>query len=277
DRHRPSLRHDGLAHGRHPRQRNDPSQSPLRRGDDVRRRRAGGGWFVRAVQLSTRRTDAMNELVTRTRDGDVGIITINNPPVNALSLGVPEGIRAGLEEFRGDASIKAVVLIGGGRTFIAGADINEFGKITSGQRKADIGLHALLEALENYPKPVVAAIHGTAFGGGLETAMACHYRVAVPSAKVGQPEGKLGLIPGAGGPQGLPRLAGVAKAAEMCAIGEPVGASDALRFGIIDQIVEGDLLADAVAFARQVVATGRPPRRTCDLPAESGKPAHGAV
>jgi 3-hydroxyacyl-CoA dehydrogenase len=219
----------------------------------------------------------MIELVSLSRDGDVGVITINNPPVNALSPGVPEGIRSCLDALRADSPVKAVVLIGGGRTFIAGADINEFGKITSGKRKADIGLHALLQALEDCPKPVIAAIHGTAFGGGLETAMACHYRVAVPSAKVGQPEVKLGLIPGAGGTQRLPRLAGVAKAAEMCALGEPVGAADALSFGIVDQIVEGDLLAGAVAFARQIVATGRPPRRTCDLPAESGKPAHGAA
>src|SRR5689334_8849686 len=106
----------------------------------------------------------MNDLVSLTRDGDVGIITVNNPPVNALSPGVPEGIRACLEALQADTAVKAVVLIGGGRTFIAGADINEFGKITSGQRKADIGLHALLEELENCPKPVVAAVHGTAFG-----------------------------------------------------------------------------------------------------------------
>jgi 3-hydroxyacyl-CoA dehydrogenase len=207
----------------------------------------------------------MNDLVSLTRDGDVGIITVNNPPVNALSPGVPEGIRACLGSLQADTAVKAVVLIGGGRTFIAGADINEFGKITSGQKKADIGLHALLEELEGCPKPVIAAIHGTAFGGGLETAMACHYRVAVPSALVGQPEVKLGLIPGAGGTQRLPRLAGVAKAAEMCATGEPVKADDTLHYGIVDQIVEGDLLAGAIGFARQIVARGEPPRRTCDL------------
>src|SRR5207247_8050163 len=115
-------------------------------------------------------------------------ITINNPPVNALSPGVPEGIIGCVEQARGDASIRGIVLIGGGRTFIAGADIKEFEKITSGQKKRDVGLEPMLQALEDCPKPVVCAIHGTALGGGLETAMACHYRVAVPSAHLGHPE-----------------------------------------------------------------------------------------
>src|SRR5262249_36626731 len=123
----------------------------------------------------------------------------------------------------------------------------------------------MLAALEQCPKPVIAAIHGTAFGGGLETAMACHYRVAVASAQVGQPEMKLGLIPGAGGTQRLPRLAGVAKAAEMCAGGQPIDAAQALQFGIVDRILEGDLLAGAIAFAGEVVARGKPPRKTRDL------------
>src|SRR5205823_8938676 len=126
----------------------------------------------------------------------------------------------------------------------------------------------LLEALHDCPKPVVCAIHGTAFGGGLETAMACHYRVAVPSAQVGQPEVKLGLIPGAGGTQRLPRLAGVAKAAEMCTTGNPVGAAEALQCGILDQIVSGELLPGALAFTRQVIAKGEPPRKTRDLTAK---------
>jgi 3-hydroxyacyl-CoA dehydrogenase len=204
----------------------------------------------------------MSDFVMVTRDGDVGVLTVNNPPVNALSPGVPEGIVAGVEAFQKDPTIKAIVLIGGGRTFIAGADIKEFGKITSGQKRSDIGLQTLLLALEDCPKPVIAAIHGTAFGGGLETAMACHYRVAVAAAQVGQPEVKLGLIPGAGGTQRLPRLAGVAKAAEMCAGGEPVKAADALQAGILDRVVDGDLLQGAVAFAREVAA--RPPRRTRD-------------
>jgi 3-hydroxyacyl-CoA dehydrogenase len=207
----------------------------------------------------------MNNLVTLSRDQDVGIITINNPPVNALSPGVPEGILAALESWRTDDSIRAAVLIGGGRTFIAGADIKEFGKITSGQKKPTIDLQQQLNIVEDFPKPLVCAIHGTALGGGLETAMACHYRVAAPSAQVGQPEVKLGLIPGAGGTQRLPRLAGVAKAAEMCAGGDPIKAADALQAGIIDKIIDGDLLQGAVTFAREMATRGGPPRKTREL------------
>ncbi|HSM76837.1 MAG TPA: 3-hydroxyacyl-CoA dehydrogenase NAD-binding domain-containing protein [Bryobacteraceae bacterium] len=217
----------------------------------------------------------MSELVLVSRDAEVGILTINNPPVNALSPGVPEGIVAGIEEFEKDPSVKAVVLIGSGRTFIAGADIREFGKITAGgDRNRGPGLVAILDRIERSAKPVVAAIHGTAFGGGLETAMACHYRVAVSSAQVGQPEVKLGIIPGAAGTQRLPRLAGVAKAVEMCAGGEPVKAAKALEAGIVDRIVEGDLLAGAIAFARE--HSSKPPRRTRDLADKLGNAAANA-
>jgi 3-hydroxyacyl-CoA dehydrogenase len=210
-------------------------------------------------------TETSPELVTTTfRDG-VGIVAINNPPVNALSPGVPEGIRAAVEAFTQDANVQAIVLIGSGRTFIAGADIKEFGKIVAGEQRDVSPIRAMLAALESCPKPVVAAIHGTALGGGLETAMACHYRVAVPSAQVGQPEVKLGLIPGAGGTQRLPRLAGVAKASDMCAFGQPVTAGEALQCGIIDRIVDGDLLTGAIAFAQEIAAAGQPPRRTCEL------------
>lgn len=203
----------------------------------------------------------MNELVSLTRDGEIAIITVNNPPVNALSPGVPEGIGAAIAEAAHDGTVRGVVLIGGGRTFIAGADIKEFGKVTSGE-KGGGSLLPLLLAIEDCGKPTVAAIHGTAFGGGLEVAMAFHYRVAVPTAKVGQPEVKLGIIPGAGGTQRLPRLAGVAKALEMCALGEPVAANDAQKAGIIDQIVEGDLLTGAVAFVRELLGKGEGPRKT---------------
>jgi 3-hydroxyacyl-CoA dehydrogenase len=194
----------------------------------------------------------MSELVKYSRDGEILVITIDNPPVNALSPGVPEGIAAGIEQANADESVKAVVVIGGGRTFIAGADINEFGKITSGQKKRDIGLNPVLEKIEDCAKPVVMAIHGTAFGGGLETAMAGHYRVGVASAQVGQPEVKLGLIPGAGGTQRLPRLAGVADAVRMCVDGNPIQGPEAHRLGIVDHIVEGDLLQGALAFAREI-------------------------
>ena len=206
-----------------------------------------------------------NELVTVTTREGVGVITINNPPVNALSPGVPEGITAAVKALQDDRSVQAIVLIGGGRTFIAGADIKEFEKITSGQKRDLSPMRNMLVALEGCPKPIIAAIHGTAFGGGLETAMVCHYRVASPSAQVGQPEVKLGLIPGAGGTQRLPRLAGVAKAAEMCAGGQPIAAAEALQFGIIDRVIEGDLLAGAIAFAREMSASGNPPRKTRDL------------
>jgi 3-hydroxyacyl-CoA dehydrogenase len=210
----------------------------------------------------------MTELVSLTREGDIAVITVNNPPVNALSPGVPEGIRAAIERSAQDSEVRAVVLIGSGSTFIAGADIKEFGKITSGRKQRGDGLHPLLTHLENCPKPVVAAIHGTAFGGGLEVAMACHYRVAVASAQVGQPEVKLGIIPGAGGTQRLPRLAGVAQAVEMCALGEPVHGGQAHAFGIVDAVVAGDghddLLRGAVEFARQAAAKPGPPPRTRD-------------
>ncbi len=193
----------------------------------------------------------MSELVTLSRQGEVGVITINNPPVNALSPGVPEGIMSSLEAAQKDPEIKAIVIIGGGRTFIAGADIREFGKIVAGDRPR-FSLNPSLNKIEDSPKPVVMAIHGTAFGGGLEVAMSGHYRVAVPTAQVGQPEVKLGIIPGAGGTQRLPRLAGVAKAVEMCAFGEPIDAKTALNAGIIDKIIEGDLLTGAVEFAKSV-------------------------
>src|SRR3954470_2733184 len=206
----------------------------------------------------------MSELVQLTKDGDIAIITINNPPVNALSPGVPEGIAAAIQAISADAGVKAIVVIGSGRTFIAGADIKEFGKITSGQKRGG-DLVAVLGTIEDSVKPVIMAIHGTALGGGLEVAMAGHYRVAVASAQVGQPEVKLGLIPGAEGTQRLPRLAGVAKAAQMCAGGEPVKAADALQAGVLDRVVDGDLLQGAIAFAREVADRGGPPRRTRDL------------
>ncbi len=216
----------------------------------------------------------MTELVAVTRDGDVGVVTLNNPPVNALSPAVIAGIIAGVQALRADAAIEAIVLIGGGRTYCGGADIKEFGKLTSGQTSlAD--LDPRLDVLEDSPKPVVCAIHGTGFGAGLEMAMACHYRVASPDALVGQPEVKIGLIPGAGGTQRLPRLAGVVKAAEMCAGGDPVRAADALAAGILDKIIEGDLLPGAIAFAREVATQG-PPRRTCDLTAKLGTAAANA-
>src|SRR5580698_5150091 len=198
----------------------------------------------------------MPELVQYTVQDDVAIVTINNPPVNALSPGVPEGVDAGVARAAADPAVKAVVLIGAGNTFIAGADIKVFGTIPNRDVSIDRShrIHALLRRIEDCPKPVVCAIHGTALGGGLEFAMACHYRVAVANAKVGQPEVLLGIIPGAGGTQRLPRLCGVATAVEMCTQGQHISAKRALAEGIIDRIVAGELLPGAIAFAREKAA-----------------------
>jgi 3-hydroxyacyl-CoA dehydrogenase len=216
----------------------------------------------------------MSDLVQLTKDNDIAIITVNNPPVNALSPGVPEGISEAIEQIDRDPTVKAAVLIGGGKTFVAGADIKEFGKMTSGKTRGGVPFVPLLKRMEDCSKPVVMAIHGTAFGGGLELAMAGHYRVAAPTAQVGQPEVKLGLIPGAAGTQRLPRLAGVAKAVEMCADGNPIKAKEALALGIVDKLIDGDLLAGAVAFAREVA--GKPAPKTRERNEKLGTPEQNA-
>src|ERR1039458_1261348 len=216
----------------------------------------------------------MIDLVQLTRDNGIAVITINNPPVNALSPGVPEGISETLDQIAQDDSITAAVLIGGGRTFVAGADIKEFGKMTSGKPRG-AGLLPLLLKIEDSSKPVVMAIHGTAFGGGLELAMAGHYRVALSTAQVGQPEVKLGIIPGAAGTQRLPRLAAVAKTVEMFVSGNPFKTQEALKVGIIDRIIEGDLLAGAVAFAREVA--GKPAPKTRERNEKLGNATDNAL
>ncbi|MDQ2860479.1 MAG: 3-hydroxyacyl-CoA dehydrogenase NAD-binding domain-containing protein [Pseudomonadota bacterium] len=203
----------------------------------------------------------INAVTDYALEGDVGIITLNSPPVNALSAQVRDGIVGGMEKAVGDPAAKAIVLICAGRTFIAGADITEFGGPMKGA-----SLFAVEDAIEGAPKPVIAAIHGTALGGGLEVALACHYRVAVPSAKCGLPEVALGLLPGAGGTQRLPRIVGVTKALEMVATGQHVPAKQCLDMGLVDEIVpEGELRAGALAFARKVVAEGRPLKKVRDL------------
>ena len=205
----------------------------------------------------------MSDLVQFTKDRGIAIVTINNPPVNALSPGVLEGLASALDIVESDPEIRAAVLTGAGRTFVAGADIKEFIKITSGEKPRGDGLNPLLNRIENCSKPVVMAIlGGQAFGGGMELAMAGHYRVTALNAQFGQPEVKLGLIPGAGGTQRLPRLAGVALAVEMCAFGNPIGAQQAFDCGIVDRLIEGDLLAEAVLFASEVAM--RPVVRTRD-------------
>ncbi|THD77332.1 MAG: 3-hydroxyacyl-CoA dehydrogenase [Phenylobacterium sp.] len=195
----------------------------------------------------------INSVTTLTQDGDVAIVTLNSPPVNALSANVRDGLYEGFKQaIASDA--KAIVLICEGRTFIAGADITEFGGAMKGASLPDVQA-----MMENSPKPVIAAIHGTALGGGLEVALCAHYRVAVPSARLGLPEVNLGLLPGAGGTQRLPRIAGVEKALEMMTSGRHAPAKEALEMGLVDEIVpEGQLKEGAVAFARKAVAEGKP-------------------
>ena len=190
---------------------------------------------------------AMSAVVDLSVDGDIGVLTINSPPVNALSAVVRDGLVAGIAAAIADPAIKAIVLHCAGRTFIAGADISEFGSAMTGATLPEVQA-----AMENSPKPIVAAIHGTALGGGLEVALTCHYRVAVPSAKLGLPEVKLGLLPGAGGTQRLPRIVGIEQALKMVTSGTPISAKAALASGLIDELAPEDgLLAAAKAFARR--------------------------
>src|SRR5205823_11131877 len=160
-----------------------------------------------------------SELVRFENEGGIGVITVDNPPVNALSPGVPQGITAAIDKGNADPAVKAMVLIGAGRSFIAGADIRQFGRAPAA---APANPRRVYDVLDESPKPVVAAIHGYALGGGLEIALACHYRVAVPSAKVGLPEVQIGILPGAGGTQRLPRLIGPKAALEMITTGRHV-------------------------------------------------------
>jgi 3-hydroxyacyl-CoA dehydrogenase len=185
--------------------------------------------------------------ISTRKHGDVLIVLSNNPPVNALSTPVRQGLVDAIAEAEADDGVKALVIACEGQTFFAGADITEFGKPPQ-----QPWLPAVVDAIENCSKPVVAAIHGTALGGGLEVALGCHYRVADKSAKLGTPEVKLGLLPGAGGTQRLPRAAGVRKALEMTATGNPIAAKQAFECGLVDRIVEGELIPHAVGFAEEV-------------------------
>jgi 3-hydroxyacyl-CoA dehydrogenase len=196
----------------------------------------------------------INDVTTLTREGDIAVVTLNSPPVNALSANVREGLFEGFKAAIADDAAKAIVLICDGRTFIAGADITEFGQAPKGP-----GLHDVQAMIEDAPKPVVAAVHGTALGGGLEVALVCHYRVVVPSAKMGLPEVNLGLLPGAGGTQRLPRVTGVEKALDLMTSGRHASAKEAHESGLADAIVEeGKLLEGAIAFAQKIVADNAP-------------------
>lgn len=199
---------------------------------------------------------AITEAVSLEKQGDIGVLWIDNPPVNALGYPVRKGMDDGITMAMNDDAIKAIVVICKGRTFCAGADIREFGQPPKAPFLPDV-----LNTFDQCPKPIIAAVHGTAFGGGLETALSSHFRVAVPTAQFGLPEVKLGLLPGAGGTQRLPRLIGPEKALPMIATGNPIPAAKALEEGVIDEIIDGDLLEGAIAFAQKVLAENRPLRQ----------------
>lgn len=200
-------------------------------------------------------------VLTEQQDG-VTVIQVNNPPVNALNSRVAQEIEEAIDLAQANANVRAIVLMGAGKTFIAGADIKELEELAWSRGPGAPKLHNLLAKIEDSAKPVFMAIHGTALGGGLELAMAGHYRVASKDAQVGQPEVNLGIIPGAEGTQRLPRLAGVEKAIEICISGKPLSSSDALAAGVMDAIVEGDLRSEAVAYANRIASTGGPHRKT---------------
>jgi 3-hydroxyacyl-CoA dehydrogenase len=202
----------------------------------------------------------MTEVVGYEKRGTVGVITLDNPPVNAMGAAVRQGVVQSLTQACSDPDIRAVVLVGRGRCFSGGADIREFGKPFKSPH-----LRQVIDTAEDSPKPVVAAVHGTAVGGGLEMALGCHYRVGDRSARLGLPEIKLGLVPGAGGTQRLPRLIGVEPALGMILSGEYLPADRARGLGLLDEVVEGDLVAGAVAFAEKLVTEGRPLRKTREL------------
>ena len=205
----------------------------------------------------------MTDAVRLDSRGDIALISVNNPPVNALGQVVREGLLKAFRSAETDPQVRAVALVCEGSTFIAGADIKEFGKPPQSP-----SLPEVIEVIEGMGKPSVAVIHGTALGGGLEVALGCHYRIARKDAKVGLPEVKLGLLPGAGGTQRLPRLAGVAKALDMIVSGQPIGAAEAVEHNIVDELFEGDVVEAGLAYARRMVEEGRAPRRT-------GEQTHG--
>ncbi len=192
--------------------------------------------------------------------GRVAVLTVDNPPVNALSQHVRKGLHDGIKQAIADGAAQAILIVCSGRTFIAGADITEFGK-----PPMEPSLHSVLDLIESSPKPVVSAIHGTALGGGLEVTLACHYRVGAKGARFGLPEVKLGILPGAGGTQRLPRVVGPQKALQMIVSGDPIGADEALKVGLIDEIVDGDLTAAGVAFADKALNEKRPLKKIRDL------------
>ena len=216
---------------------------------------------------------APNAVVQRAQRGDILLVTIDNPPVNALGADVRAGLLAAIEAANADASVAAVLIAGSGRTFIGGADIREFGKPPLPPALPDV-----CNRIEACTKPVVAVIHGPALGGGLEVALAAHYRIALPVAKLGLPEVQLGLLPGAGGTQRTPRLAGAAAALEMMLSGRHVSAAEAHQLGLVDRVAEeGDPVEIGLAYARELLAQGAPVRRTRDAAALADRAAQTAT
>ncbi|HTG73059.1 MAG TPA: 3-hydroxyacyl-CoA dehydrogenase NAD-binding domain-containing protein, partial [Terriglobia bacterium] len=218
-------------------------------------------------------TGRMNNVVKVERPSEaanIAVIVIDNPPVNAIGQDVYEGLLATFESLAKDLSVNAVVIAAAGRTFIAGADIKLLEQAARGEG-GRLYLHPLLELIETFSRPVVVALHGTSLGGGMELAMSAHYRVASPDAQMGQPEVNLGIIPGAEGTQRLPRLVGIAAAVDMCVSGKPIKAPEALRLGLIDRIIEGDLRKGSIAFAREMATRGSHPR-TRDRKEKLGSP-----
>jgi 3-hydroxyacyl-CoA dehydrogenase len=215
---------------------------------------------LRSRARGNAKEDKVSDPVTLRREGAIAIVTVDNPPVNALKHAVRLGLSQKFKEADADANVQAIVLVCAGRTFIAGADITEFGKPPMAPNLIEV-----ITDIDHVKKPTIAAIHGTALGGGLEVTLGCHFRVATKDAKFGLPEIKLGLIPGAGGTQRLPRLVGIEKALPIILSGNPIGAPQAFKDGLIDEIVEGDLTKGAIAFAQKVVAEKRPLKRVSDM------------
>ena len=207
------------------------------------------------------------EKVTFVKEGNIGFVTVNNPPVNALCQAVRAGIENGVKQGIADKDVEAIIIWCEGRTFIAGADIREFGKPPLPPALPDV-----VDFMETSPKPLIAALHGTALGGGFEVALGCHFRIATSTARVGFPEVKLGVLPGAGGTQRLPRLAGVKTALDMITIGDPIAVQKAQAMGAIDEIVDGDLRKAAVAFANRVLAEKRPLIKISEMTAKVESP-----
>jgi 3-hydroxyacyl-CoA dehydrogenase len=219
----------------------------------------------------------MAQHVSTTTHEGIAVLEIDNPPVNALSTRVAGELAEALRRAVGDDAVDALVILCAGRTFVAGADIAELEAAARGQSSGPPDIHDLLAAIEDAPKPVVMAMHGTALGGGLELAMAGHYRVASPGARMGMPEVMLGIIPGAEGTQRLPRLVGIEKAIALCVSGKPIGATDALQAGLIDDLVDGDLRSGALVFARDAVRRGGPLLKTRDRRERLGTPQEAAA